>query len=200
MVDEQRNRAVVIALWIIIAAALGSIPFGYLLSRARGIDIRNEGSGNIGATNVARVHGAAAGVIILVLDAAKGGVPTWYVAHCLAAPSTIVAATGMAAILGHCFSPWLGFRGGKGVASALGVFVVIAPYASLIGVGMFVAMIAITRVVALGSIAGTATVAAALVWRGDRSFAIFGVITLVLIIYTHRTNLANLAKARSNKS
>ena len=189
-----------IALWIVIAAVAGSIPFGYLLSRARGIDIRKEGSGNIGATNVARIHGPAAGIIILVLDAVKGGLPTWYVAHCLAAPATLVAITGMAAILGHCFSPWLRFRGGKGVATALGVFVVIAPYATLVGVGVFIAMIAVTRVVALGSIAGTATIAGVLIWRGDLPFAIFGAASLLLILYTHRTNLAKLMRKNANRS
>lgn len=168
----------------------GSIPFGAILARKLGVDIQAHGSGNIGATNVARVLGIVPGLVTLVLDAAKGALPT-----ALALTSSdprVAAVTGAAAILGHCFSPWLHFRGGKGVATALGVFVVLAPPLAGIAVLVFAAVFAVTRVPALGSLAGIASIAAILVWHRAHAVAVLAVGTLILLIYTHRKNLAKL--------
>src|ERR1700733_2577525 len=109
---------------VIVGFCVGAIPFGVVIARSRGIDIRSEGSGNIGATNVARVMGLGPGLAVLVLDATKGAIAVLAVRALGGAPS-VVAATGFAAIAGHCFSPFLGGKGGKGVATALGVFAVI---------------------------------------------------------------------------
>jgi glycerol-3-phosphate acyltransferase PlsY len=171
--------------------ALGSIPFGVLLASRLGVDLRARGSGNIGATNAARVLGLRAGLIVLILDSTKGALPVWLaLGH--APCGWVVAATGLAAVLGHCFSPWLGFRGGKGVATAFGVFAVLAPPTALVGVGGFAAVFAATRVPALGSLAGAVTIAGMLVVRGPAAYATLALITVALLVYTHRANLRGL--------
>ena len=180
----------------LIAAAFwaGAIPFGVLIARRRGVDIRAHGSGNIGATNVTRVLGARAGA--LVLDALKGALPT-AAALAIADPAApgdarVVALTGGAAILGHCFSPFLRGRGGKGVATALGVFVVLAPALVAVAVGVFVAVLAATRVPALGSLAGSRAISVGLVAGRGGPYAALACATTALFVYTHRTNLAKL--------
>ncbi len=170
----------------------GGIPFGVILARWKGVEIRDHGSGNIGATNVTRVLGAKLGAAVLVLDAAKGALPTWYALHHTADPWLVVA-TGAATIIGHCFSPFLAFTGGKGVATATGVFLVLAPRELAIAVGVFVAVLAWKRVPALGSLAAVATIAALMVYRGDTWMTVLSIGTLVLLVYTHRSNLAKLA-------
>ena len=173
----------------------GAIPFGVILARTlAGVDIKAHGSGNIGATNVARVLGVVPGVIVLVLDAAKGALPTLLALGTLDPQigPRIALATGGAAILGHCFSPWLGFRGGKGVATAFGVFLVLTPALAAIAVLVFAAVFAISRVPALGSLAGVASIAALLIWQRAEDQAILAIATTLLLLYTHRANLAKL--------
>jgi glycerol-3-phosphate acyltransferase PlsY len=171
----------------------GAIPFGVILARTlAGVDIQAHGSGNIGATNVARVLGVVPGVIVLVLDAAKGALPTWLALG--ASDPRIALATGAAAILGHCFSPWLGFRGGKGVATAFGVFLVLTPALAALAVLVFAVVFALTRVPALGSLAGVASIAALLIWQRAQDPALLALATTLLLIYTHRKNLARLRR------
>lgn len=135
-----------------ISYLLGSIPFGYILVRIfRGEDIRRLGSGNIGATNVAR-SSPALGILTLLLDASKG-----FSAVCLThvlfrGPSLTMFAAGLFAIVGHLFPVWLKFHGGKGVATGLGAFILLTPKAMLVMVGIFVAVVALSRYVSLGSI------------------------------------------------
>jgi len=178
---------------VVAAFVAGSIPFGVIVAKRRGVDIRAHGSGNIGATNVGRVLGARAGIAVLLLDAAKGALPVALALRVGAGEWTQVA-TGAAAILGHCFSPLLGGRGGKGVATAFGVFVVLAPLASAVAVVVFAIVARATRVPALGSLAGVAAIAVVLVHAGDVSRAVLAVATAVLLVYTHRSNLARLTK------
>ena len=182
----------VTAALIVLAALAGSIPFGLLIARARGIDIRTTGSGNIGATNVSRSLGLKVGAIVLVLDAAKGALPVWLATR--GCSELGVALVGGAAILGHCFSPWLRFRGGKGVATALGVFLVIPPAATGLGVVAFALTLALTRVPALGSLVGVTTIAVTMAIAGSPTLAIFAGAVVGLLIYTHRTNLAALRR------
>jgi acyl phosphate:glycerol-3-phosphate acyltransferase len=174
---------------------LGSIPFGVLIARRKGVDIQRQGSGNIGATNVTRVLGAGAGALVLVLDAAKGALPV-VIARGIVDEPWIVALVGYAAILGHCFSPLLGGRGGKGVATALGVFAVLVPELVAVGAGVFAVVLGLSRVPALGSLAAVLAITGALVARGDRPLATLACATFVLLVYTHRTNLAGLTSAR----
>jgi len=134
---------------------LGSIPFGYLLVRIfRGEDVRASGSGNIGATNVSR-KSPALGILTLVLDAVKGTVAVW-TAYAVAPTYPSMSLAALCAVLGHMFPVWLKFRGGKGVATGLGSFIVIAPKAVLVAVGIFIAVVAVFRYVSLGSIVAVA--------------------------------------------
>ena len=179
---------------VLLGFGAGAIPFGVIVARRLGgVDIQAHGSGNIGATNVARVLGVVPGVVVLVLDATKGALPTALALGCAGDPR-IVIATGAAAILGHCFSPWLGWRGGKGVATALGVFLVLTPPLAAIGIGVFALVLAVTRVPALGSLAGVASIAAILLGQRAHALAALAVGTLGLLIYTHRANLAKLRR------
>jgi glycerol-3-phosphate acyltransferase PlsY len=173
----------------------GAIPFGVLLARRRGVDIRAHGSGNIGATNVTRVLGPRTGAVVLVLDALKGALPT-AAALAVDAEPRLVALTGGAAILGHCFSPFLRGRGGKGVATALGVFLVIAPALVGIAAAVFAVVLRATRVPALGSLAGSLAISIGLVARGGGPYAALACATTALLVYTHRTNLAKLRARR----
>jgi glycerol-3-phosphate acyltransferase PlsY len=192
------ERAVVtLVAFVVLGFAAGAVPFGVILARTlAGVDIQDHGSGNIGATNVARVIGVVPGAIVLVLDAAKGALPTW-LALGAARDVRVALATGAAAILGHCFSPWLGFRGGKGVATAFGVFLVLAPELAAIAIVVFVIVFATTRVPALGSLAGAASIAGLLVWQGAHDEAVFAIATTLLLVYTHRANLAKLRRPRA---
>ena len=173
----------------------GAVPFGVLIARWLGVDIREHGSGNIGATNVTRVLGPVPGAIVLVLDATKGALPTWLAIRYSGDPFTVMA-TGYAAILGHCFSPFLEFRGGKGVATALGVFVVLAPQAVLFGVVAFAIVLQLTKVPALGSLVGALTIAIAFLVEREREAAVLALLTFVLLVYTHRSNLAKLRRGK----
>lgn len=144
---------------LILAYLLGSIPFGYLIVKLRsGSDIRQTGSGGTGATNVSRKAGKAAGVVTLALDALKGAsavmAARWLTGE--AGTSWIVAAAAVLAVVGHCFPVWLKFKAGKGVATGLGVFSVIAPWAVLAAAAVFIVIVWRTRYVSLGSIIAAA--------------------------------------------
>jgi glycerol-3-phosphate acyltransferase PlsY len=175
----------------------GAVPFGVLIAKWLGVDIREHGSGNIGATNVTRVLGPIPGAIVLVLDALKGALPTWLAIRYSGEPFTVMT-TGFFAILGHCFSPFLEFRGGKGVATAMGVFIVLAPEFVGFGILVFGAVLQMTKVPALGSLAGALTIAIAFVVHREREAAILAFIVLALLVYTHRTNLAKLRKGKTS--
>ena len=152
---------------ILISAALGyllgSIPFGYLLVRIfRGTDVRQTGSGNIGATNVARTS-AALGASTLALDVLKGLLPVWLIQNIFPGIPPLAFLAALAAICGHVFPLWLGFRGGKGVATGVGAFVLLTPKAILVVVGVFLIVAAVFRTIALASIFAAACLPAA-VW------------------------------------
>jgi acyl phosphate:glycerol-3-phosphate acyltransferase len=180
---------------------LGSIPFGYLLVRIfRGEDVRHSGSGNIGATNVSR-KSPALGALTLLLDAAKGfsAVQIAAVYPGLGASDIrihrLMAASALFAIIGHMFPIWLGFRGGKGVATALGGFVRLAPLAVLVAVGIFILTVLVFRRISLGSIV-TAALFPTIVWllnlsRDPLVLLLIGVAAL-LIIARHYQNILRL--------
>jgi acyl phosphate:glycerol-3-phosphate acyltransferase len=137
-------------LLVLFAYLLGSVPTGYILGSVAGVDVRKAGSGNVGATNVARVVGKRYGILTLVADIAKGFVPV-IVALNIGLTSTATAFIGIAAFLGHLYPVFLRFQGGKGVATALGVFLGLAPWATLILMAIFVLVLLATRVVSLSS-------------------------------------------------
>jgi acyl phosphate:glycerol-3-phosphate acyltransferase len=196
---------------VIIAALsylMGSIPFGYLLVRIfRGEDVRQSGSGNIGATNVSRTS-PALGILTLVLDALKGTAAvalSYEVADRVVAIPTLeqMAVGALFAVIGHVFPVWLKFRGGKGVATSLGAFVVIAPKAVLIATGIFIAVVAISRYVSLGSIVAVA-IFPLMAWLTGRSYLSPTVLALIsisslLILVKHRENMRRLLAGTENR-
>jgi glycerol-3-phosphate acyltransferase PlsY len=177
---------------IVAGFVAGSIPWGVIVAKQRGVDIRQKGSGNIGATNVARVLGLADGLLVLLLDALKGVLVTLAAAR-FDGDAWVIVGTGFAAILGHCFSPLLGGKGGKGVATALGVFVIVSPALALVAVSVFLVVAGRTRIPALGSLSGITSAAVyAFVTSAPVAIELLTIATLVLLVYTHRGNLARL--------
>jgi len=184
---------------VIIAYLIGSIPFGYLIVRAKGGgDVRDTGSGGTGATNVSRRAGKAAGVVTLILDALKGAIAVIIAQLMLKGDDTtwLPAAAAIAVIVGHVFPVWLKFRGGKGVATGVGVFLMLAPLAVLFAGVIFLAVVALTKYVSLGSILAAATIPL-FVWlfvlEVDLKPLLAASITgALLIVFAHRGNIARL--------
>jgi glycerol-3-phosphate acyltransferase PlsY len=180
------------------AYLLGSIPTGLLVARARGVDIRAVGSGNIGATNVARAVGKRLGLLVLVLDALKGFGPTFAASRLL--PAEAACAVGLATIVGHVFPVWLRFRGGKGVATGLGVFLALAPLAAAIAVAGYAAVVAATRISSLGSLVGTTLLLGGMVATGrPPPVLVLGGVAWVLIVVKHRGNVRRLIRGEESR-
>jgi acyl phosphate:glycerol-3-phosphate acyltransferase len=186
-------------LFLISSYLLGSIPTGLLLARAFGVNIRETGSGNIGATNVYRTMGRKIGILTLVGDCLKGLLPV-LVAKWLGFPDIWVAAIGLAAFLGHVYTIFLGFKGGKGVATALGVFLGIAPLSVLIGLAAFALVLYKWRYVSAASIvaAGVIPVAVTLTKETPELIAMSFVIAAI-VIFRHRENIARLRAGTESK-
>jgi glycerol-3-phosphate acyltransferase PlsY len=177
------------------AYLLGSIPFGLLVARARGIDVRAVGSGNIGATNVARALGKKTGLVVLLLDAAKAFGPVLLATRRWPERPLLVAGVGLFCILGHVFPIWLKLRGGKGVATALGVFLALAPAATLVAGALFAVVYTTTRIVSLGSLTGaTAMPIAMLVFAAPWPFIALGAVAWLLIAIRHQGNIRRLMR------
>jgi glycerol-3-phosphate acyltransferase PlsY len=187
-------------LLIIFAYLLGSIPTGLLLSRAlAGKDPRQQGSRNIGATNVMRTVGKALGVITLIGDVLKGIIPV-VIAQWLVNEEFWIAGTGLAAFLGHCFPIYLRFKGGKGVATALGVLLPLAPLAIVFDIFFFAGVVATSRIVSVGSILAAAAMPI-LIWllKYPLPAVILGICIAVLIIYRHKENIKRLLTGGENR-
>ena len=174
----------------------GSVPFGLLLVRAtRGVDVRERGSGNIGATNVARVAGKGLGVVVLALDALKGALPV-LLARSVDPGPLVPAAVGLGAFAGHVAPPWLGFRGGKGVATALGVLAVLAPRAALAAAVTYGLVLAVLRISSVGSLLA-GVVAVAVAWLLPGTPPASAALTSLLfgaMLWTHRGNIGRLLR------
>jgi glycerol-3-phosphate acyltransferase PlsY len=184
---------------VIIAYFLGSIPTGLLLARAAGVDIRASGSGNIGATNVYRTLGRSVGVMTLVGDCLKGLLPV-LAARYLGLSDLWIAAVGLAAFLGHVYTIFLGFKGGKGVATALGVFLGVAPLAVGGALAVFIVVVWKTRYISLGSITAAAVIPG-LVAVIDRRppLVLMSVVIAALVVWKHRENIQRLRAGTENK-
>ncbi|HWS56594.1 MAG TPA: glycerol-3-phosphate 1-O-acyltransferase PlsY [Pyrinomonadaceae bacterium] len=196
---------------VLLAYLLGSVPFGYLLVRLKGAgDVRETGSGGTGATNVTRRAGRAAGLLTLLLDAAKGALAVVLARQFLTGDFGVnwwVAAAALAAVAGHVFPVWLRFRGGKGVATGLGVFLSLAPLAVLCALPAFVLVVWATRYVSLGSMTAAALLPL-LVWlfgaRGGAGASLGPLLAAALaggalIIFMHRANIGRLLRGTENK-
>ena len=210
--------------YIIVAVAaylLGSIPTGYLVARAKGIDIRTVGSGNIGATNAMRVLGKPAGIFVLLVDALKGyaacaflapHVFNWLAPHFSGlAPDfsgepvelkfRLSALAGISAVLGHNYTCWLKFKGGKGIATTTGVYLALAPWAVLIALGVFVFALWVTRYVSVGSISGAVALPVT-VWIMTPDNLSLGIVTTALgamAVYKHKSNIQRLMAGTENR-
>jgi glycerol-3-phosphate acyltransferase PlsY len=177
---------------VALAYLVGSIPTGVLLARVAGVDVRSSGSGNIGATNVARTAGKTLGILTLIGDAVKGLVPV-LLARALGLAPAWIAAIAAAALVGHTFSIFLGFHGGKGVATGLGVLLGLAPCAVPIPLGVFAATAVLSRIVSLGSILASLSAPVALVLlRYPTPTCLAGAFMAALILLRHRDNISRL--------
>ncbi|CAN5797149.1 glycerol-3-phosphate 1-O-acyltransferase PlsY [soil metagenome] len=173
---------------ILLGYLAGSVPFAYLLARLKGIDVRQAGSGNVGAANVLRTTGLWRGVIVMSLDVAKG-IGAVAIAHMLAGGTALIALTGAAAVVGHVYPVWLRFHGGKGVAVAAGVFTMLSPGATAMAAALFLAIAWMTRYISLASIAATVALPpAAWILGSPLSVVLVAAGTSILILFRHRTN------------
>jgi glycerol-3-phosphate acyltransferase PlsY len=194
----------------LIAYLLGSIPTGYLVAKARGIDIRTIGSGNIGATNVFRYFGTVPGIFVLLADALKGFVAVavlprlcWQAFGATGGPMAfewLEIVAGCAAIVGHNFTCWLRFKGGKGIATSAGVLVALVPYALLVILAIFILVLLLTRFVSLASICASFALPFATWLTGGSSTLIWITSAMTaLAIYKHRSNIQRLLKGTENR-
>ena len=189
------------------AYLVGAIPFSYLVVRfLLGRDIRNVGSGNAGATNTLRTAGPLAGLAVLGLDVAKGAVPV-LAALAYEAPASVVGAVAVAAVLGHCYPVYIGFRGGKGVATALGAAGALAFWPALVAVGVLLTIVLWKRYVSLGSMVGLATlpilVLLPLGWRAESPLrewsAGAAAVIAILVVVRHRDNIRRLLDGKERR-
>jgi glycerol-3-phosphate acyltransferase PlsY len=193
--------------WLIaiFAYLLGSIPFGYLVVRVRGADIRKAGSGNIGAANVARNAGFVAGALTLALDAAKGFAAVWAASHWTGGSIRWMMGAAVAAVAGHVFPVWLRFKGGKGVATGLGVFLPICPEAVGAGVVLWLAVVVFWRYSSLGSIvAATALPLFVYLLYAPRHapplYVTLGTVLIsLLVLWKHRSNMERLIAGNESR-
>lgn len=188
-----------------LAYVIGATPFGFLAGKMKGIDIRDHGSGNIGATNVMRTLGKPVGITVLILDILKGMFPV-VVALCVSDFSLVAIAASLAAIIGHNYTFWLGFKGGKGIATTAGSVVPIMPFAILFAVATWLVTLRISRYVSVASIAAALAIPLEVLVENsirDRfdvptfSFAMF---VCVLAVWKHRSNIGRLKRGEEPKA
>lgn len=186
---------------VVVGYLLGSISFAVLLVRAvRGTDIRTVGSGNAGATNVLRAHGKKLALLVALLDVGKGAAAVALMRLVTADPFW-AAAAGVAAVLGHVFPIFYGFRGGKGVATAIGAFLVLAPVPLLCSLAVFVVVVALTRYVSLGSVISMVLLppVAGLLFHAPRPVVTAAAVVALLVVLKHLENLKRLARGEERK-
>ena len=183
-----------------LAYLIGGLPFGYWLVRfSSGEDIRNMGSGNIGATNVYRAVGRKQGLIVLLFDILKGYAAVWLAAMLTQGNTVAMALSAVAVMVGHCYPAFLRFRGGKAVACFVGAFFYVAPLALAIASVIFLVVVALSNYVSLGSII-TASVFPAIVWLTQAPVPILvaSIAGAILIIYRHKTNIVRLRSGKES--
>ena len=185
---------------IVVSYLLGSVPMGIIVAKLMGgADPRSGGSGNIGATNVNRTLGKGAGIITLLGDMLKGAAPTYYAIYYVGG-ADLISLVALAAILGHLFPLYLGFKGGKGVATGFGVLIVVSPLAALICALVFAALLFFTRYVSLGSMYAAITMPLALALvPGKLYFVPVSVFIAMLIVFKHKENIKRLRERTENR-
>ena len=194
------NEYLIVAAWLLGAYLVGSVPFGFLIGKMRGVDVRTVGSKNIGATNVFRTVGKKWGLLAFLCDFLKGFVPTMVAKHCAADVSWLPVAVGLGCVIGHTLTVFMKFRGGKGVATAFGMLVALIP--GLVGIAflVFVALFASTNYISLGS-CGAATFLAVSIWFYPALLAVKIIVSLigVFVVVKHKSNISRLLKGTENK-
>lgn len=187
-------------LLLLFSFILGSIPFGYLISKGiYKIDIRTKGSGNIGATNVIRTLGLLPGIVVLATDILKGALPV-IIGRSIGMPKEVFLLAGAVSVLGHCFSPFLGFKGGKGVSSTFGMMLAFDPTVAILSFLVEGVFIAIWSYVSLGSIAAVIAMVIFLVIRGHNFISVFiMILTAILVIGRHKDNIKRLMEGKENR-
>jgi acyl-phosphate glycerol 3-phosphate acyltransferase len=199
-----------LGLTALLAYLLGAVPFGYLVARSRGVDLLRQGSGNIGATNVGRLLGRRWGVLVFLLDFAKGAVPVLLAGLVPQGdslpPATLKVTAGLAAFLGHLFPVYLRFHGGKGVATGAGVVAVLAPWETLLAVAAWVVVLAASRYVSLASLSAALTLCAARLtltpepWSRDNLIVtLFCLAASLLVFVRHHGNIRRLLRGTENR-
>ena len=185
---------------IIIGYLIGSIPFGMVVGRLRGIDIRKVGSGNIGATNIFRTLGTAPAIIVFLLDLLKGTFAVYIAQAMIPTSPAIIVVSGIAAVIGHMYPVYIGFKGGKGSATGLGVLLGIAPDLFIIAMIYVAIAIAVTRYVSVTSIGGVILLAVLMfTFHKPVEYSIAAIIVAVLVIYKHVPNLKRLLSSTEPK-
>lgn len=189
-----------IAVLTVIAYFFGAVPFGLLVAKSRGVDIREKGSGNIGATNVFRVIGKGWGIFTFVLDALKGFIPAFVFPLLGNVDPVYGVLFGITAILGHSFPVYLKFKGGKGVATSAGMLLGTAPLTVAVGLGVWIVTMVLSRYVSLASILAAASVGIS-VWFFDNHIVVNVALTIiaVLVIWLHRANIKRLMNGTENR-
>jgi glycerol-3-phosphate acyltransferase PlsY len=195
-------------LWPVFFYLVGSIPVGYLLGKSRGIDIRQHGSGNIGATNVWRVMGRNYGLVAFICDFLKGFLPLFLVKSYELPPAgsswnveLLLVLCGIASILGHNYTPWLGFKGGKGIATSAGMLGALMPWVLAVALSLWIIAVLITRTVSIGSIIAAAVLAPATLWFYWGNWIYLGLSALAggLAVWRHRANIQRLRAGTESK-
>lgn len=181
--------------WLIGAYLLGSCPTSFLVAKlARGVDLRTFGSKNLGATNLYRLMGIGAAVPVALFDVLKGTLPVVLATRYAGGPAWLPLAAGVCAVLGHVFSPFVGFRGGKGVATAAGVFLALVPWCLAVALVVWAVLVKVTGFVSLGSMVAAAAFVGAvpLLYPGRRDALVAAALTFAFIVFTHRANVRRL--------
>lgn len=179
---------------------IGSFPTGVVFTRRKfGLDVREMGSGNIGATNVTRVFGWYAGILVFVIDLFKGAGPLWLVKTLWPNEPWLLTATGSTLVMGHCFSAYLKFKGGKGVATSLGCLFIVAPWVAICSAIIYVALLVITRISAVGSLGGLGAVLIYLfIARPALSESVLLLVISFVVLIRHRSNIERLYRDFQN--
>ena len=187
--------------YVLTAFFLGSLPFGHWLALVRGIDLRNQGSGNTGATNVGRVLGKKWGIFVFVLDLGKGWIAVALAKSVGNLPETWSVTVGVFAVLGHVFSPWLGFRGGKGVATSAGILIGLAPWVALGVALVWFLTFQMSRTVSVASLCAATTFPLFVFWLmpEQKVFQWISIGMTVLVWFRHRDNLKRLFQGKENR-
>ena len=181
-----------VAVILLAGYLIGSIPFALILTRRWGTDLRRVGSGNLGAANVMRASGVTAGVVVAVLDMAKGAASVWLAAR-VGDGAELPAAAGLAAIIGHVYPIWLRFRGGKGVATACGVFSMLTPLAVPFALAIFAAVVWLTKYISLGSVLAAIALPPMAYALGSPTPAVLAAVAAsAIIVFRHRSNVLRL--------